>query len=166
MPGGEAAILGMGKLGGREMTANSDLDLIVIYDYEGEDAIRRGEEPLPAPILRAVDAAPDQRAVGPDRRGRALRRRYAAAAIGQSGPVATSLPELHRLSERRGLDLGASRPDPRARGQRSRPRSGGRSTTRSRGFSQPRAIRRRSRRMSGPCAPRSPTRRAPRISGI
>ncbi len=31
---GESAILAMGKLGGREMTASSDLDLIVIYDFD------------------------------------------------------------------------------------------------------------------------------------
>jgi glutamate-ammonia-ligase adenylyltransferase len=32
--GGEAAVLAMGKLGGREMTATSDLDLIIIYDFD------------------------------------------------------------------------------------------------------------------------------------
>ena len=32
--GQESAILAMGKLGGREMTANSDLDLIIIYDFD------------------------------------------------------------------------------------------------------------------------------------
>ncbi len=30
----EAAVLAMGKLGGREMTASSDLDLILIYDFD------------------------------------------------------------------------------------------------------------------------------------
>src|SRR5713101_2426938 len=34
VPGGDAVVLAMGKLGGREMTANSDLDLIVIYDFD------------------------------------------------------------------------------------------------------------------------------------
>jgi glutamate-ammonia-ligase adenylyltransferase len=32
--GQETAILALGKLGGREMTANSDLDLIIVYDFE------------------------------------------------------------------------------------------------------------------------------------
>src|SRR5262249_57248652 len=32
--GQEPAILALGKLGGREMTASSDLDLIVIYDFD------------------------------------------------------------------------------------------------------------------------------------
>jgi glutamate-ammonia-ligase adenylyltransferase len=47
MKGGEAAILAMGKLGGREMTAGSDLDLIVVYDYEGENPQSDGAKNLP-----------------------------------------------------------------------------------------------------------------------
>jgi glutamate-ammonia-ligase adenylyltransferase len=47
MPGGEAAILAMGKLGGRETTAGSDLDLIVVYDYEGDGAQSDGAKSLP-----------------------------------------------------------------------------------------------------------------------
>ncbi|MGA7488317.1 MAG: bifunctional [glutamine synthetase] adenylyltransferase/[glutamine synthetase]-adenylyl-L-tyrosine phosphorylase [Xanthobacteraceae bacterium] len=34
--GQETAILALGKLGGREMTATSDLDLIVVYDFDPE----------------------------------------------------------------------------------------------------------------------------------
>ncbi|HWV96159.1 MAG TPA: bifunctional [glutamine synthetase] adenylyltransferase/[glutamine synthetase]-adenylyl-L-tyrosine phosphorylase [Xanthobacteraceae bacterium] len=34
IPGQETAILAMGKLGSREMTASSDLDLILIYDFD------------------------------------------------------------------------------------------------------------------------------------
>ena len=34
--GGRWMVLGMGKLGGREMTPSSDLDLIVIYDHDAE----------------------------------------------------------------------------------------------------------------------------------
>ena len=32
MPGGGFAVVAMGKLGGREMTASSDLDLVFVYD--------------------------------------------------------------------------------------------------------------------------------------
>ena len=46
MPGGQAAIIAMGKLGSREMTAGSDLDLIIVYDYEG-DARSDGPKSLP-----------------------------------------------------------------------------------------------------------------------
>ncbi len=44
--GGAAAVLALGKLGGREMTAASDLDLIVIYEFDGENAQSSGARPL------------------------------------------------------------------------------------------------------------------------
>ncbi|HSD92337.1 MAG TPA: bifunctional [glutamine synthetase] adenylyltransferase/[glutamine synthetase]-adenylyl-L-tyrosine phosphorylase [Methyloceanibacter sp.] len=47
MPGGQAALIAMGKLGGREMTAGSDLDLILVYDYEGDEAQSDGPKSLP-----------------------------------------------------------------------------------------------------------------------
>jgi [glutamine synthetase] adenylyltransferase / [glutamine synthetase]-adenylyl-L-tyrosine phosphorylase len=49
MPGGQAAVIAMGKLGGREMTAGSDLDLIIVYDYESDDAQSDGPKSLPGP---------------------------------------------------------------------------------------------------------------------
>lgn len=49
MKGGQAAVIAMGKLGGREMTAGSDLDLIIVYDYEGENAQSEGPKSLPGP---------------------------------------------------------------------------------------------------------------------
>jgi glutamate-ammonia-ligase adenylyltransferase len=42
----ETAILSLGKLGGREMTANSDLDLIVVYDFDSERPESIGPRPL------------------------------------------------------------------------------------------------------------------------
>lgn len=45
--GAETAVLAMGKLGGREMTAGSDLDLIVLYDFNSEaDPTSDGPRPL------------------------------------------------------------------------------------------------------------------------
>ena len=35
--GQQTAILAMGKLGSREMTASSDLDLILLYDFDHEN---------------------------------------------------------------------------------------------------------------------------------
>jgi len=44
---GEAtAVLAMGKLGGCEMTASSDLDLILIYDFDGQCPESNGRRPL------------------------------------------------------------------------------------------------------------------------
>ena len=54
LPGGKAAVLAMGKLGGREMTAGSDLDLIIVYDYEGDGPQSDGAKSLPgSTIIRA-----------------------------------------------------------------------------------------------------------------
>jgi glutamate-ammonia-ligase adenylyltransferase len=44
--GQEVAILALGKLGGREMTATSDLDLIVIYDFDAEHPESDGKRSL------------------------------------------------------------------------------------------------------------------------
>ena len=47
IPGGGAAVIAMGKLGGREMTAASDLDLILVYDFDA--AARQSDGPRPLP---------------------------------------------------------------------------------------------------------------------
>ncbi len=44
--GQEIAILALGRLGAREMTASSDLDLIVIYDFDAEHPNSDGARPL------------------------------------------------------------------------------------------------------------------------
>jgi glutamate-ammonia-ligase adenylyltransferase len=45
-PGGRVAIVAMGKLGGREMTATSDLDLLCIYDHDPEATETVGGRPV------------------------------------------------------------------------------------------------------------------------
>jgi len=47
VPGGAAVVVALGKLGGGEMTAASDLDLIVIYDFDPAASISSGVKPLP-----------------------------------------------------------------------------------------------------------------------
>ncbi|WP_332060323.1 bifunctional [glutamine synthetase] adenylyltransferase/[glutamine synthetase]-adenylyl-L-tyrosine phosphorylase [Bartonella sp. CB74] len=44
--GGRVGILGMGKLGSRELTAGSDVDLIVLYEHDEDAEISDGEKPL------------------------------------------------------------------------------------------------------------------------
>ena len=46
MKDGGAAVLAMGKLGGREMTSTSDLDLIVVYDFAEDATISDGPKPI------------------------------------------------------------------------------------------------------------------------
>ena len=44
--GQQTAIVALGRLGAREMTASSDLDLIVIYDFDAEHPTSDGKRPL------------------------------------------------------------------------------------------------------------------------
>jgi [glutamine synthetase] adenylyltransferase / [glutamine synthetase]-adenylyl-L-tyrosine phosphorylase len=92
VPGGGAAIVAMGKLGGREMTASSDLDLILVYDFDPAATQSDGARPLPVSqyyarlTQRLVSAFTAQTAEGAlydvDMRLRPS---------GQKGPVATQL---------------------------------------------------------------------------
>ncbi|MBW6421287.1 bifunctional [glutamine synthetase] adenylyltransferase/[glutamine synthetase]-adenylyl-L-tyrosine phosphorylase [Rhizobium sp. XQZ8] len=45
-PGGRVAVMGMGKLGSFELTAGSDVDLILLYDYDSEALESEGPKPL------------------------------------------------------------------------------------------------------------------------
>ncbi len=47
-PGGRVAVMGMGKLGSFELTAGSDVDLILLYDYDSEALESTGAKPLDA----------------------------------------------------------------------------------------------------------------------
>ncbi|TMJ39502.1 MAG: bifunctional [glutamine synthetase] adenylyltransferase/[glutamine synthetase]-adenylyl-L-tyrosine phosphorylase, partial [Alphaproteobacteria bacterium] len=44
--GGRSAVIAMGKLGGREMTAGSDLDLILIFDHDDKAEASDGKRPV------------------------------------------------------------------------------------------------------------------------
>jgi glutamate-ammonia-ligase adenylyltransferase len=47
-PGGRVAVIGMGKLGSFELTAGSDVDLILLYDYDDAASESEGAKPLDA----------------------------------------------------------------------------------------------------------------------
>lgn len=92
VPGGSAVVLAMGKLGGREMTAASDVDLILIYDFDRGAEQSDGPRPL-APqhyytrltqrLITAISARTTEGALYEvDMRLRPS---------GQKGPVATQL---------------------------------------------------------------------------
>ena len=44
--GGTVSLLGMGKLGSRELTAGSDVDLILLYDHDADAEESDGDKPL------------------------------------------------------------------------------------------------------------------------
>lgn len=53
MPGGAFAVIAMGKLGGQEMTAGSDLDMVFVYDVPEGVEESNGEKPLPVIVYYA-----------------------------------------------------------------------------------------------------------------
>jgi glutamate-ammonia-ligase adenylyltransferase len=91
--GGEMAVIGMGKLGGREMTANSDLDLIIIYRFPSDQVSSAGPKPL-SPTQYYARAT--QRLISalsaPTAEGGLYDVDMRLRPSGKSGPVATSLP--------------------------------------------------------------------------
>jgi glutamate-ammonia-ligase adenylyltransferase len=92
VPGGAAAVLAMGKLGGREMTASSDLDLIVVYDFDPEATQSDGARPL---AISQYYARLTQRLItgisAPTAEGQLYEVDMRLRPSGQKGPVATQL---------------------------------------------------------------------------
>ena len=50
VPGGAMAAIAYGKLGGREMMPDSDLDLVFVYDHAADAEVSDGAKPLPAGV--------------------------------------------------------------------------------------------------------------------
>jgi glutamate-ammonia-ligase adenylyltransferase len=89
---GRACVIAMGKLGSREMTAASDLDLILLYDFEAERPQSDGARPLHASVYytrltqRLISAL-----TSATRQGRLYDVDLRLRPSGRSGPVATQL---------------------------------------------------------------------------
>ncbi|MEA1831967.1 bifunctional [glutamine synthetase] adenylyltransferase/[glutamine synthetase]-adenylyl-L-tyrosine phosphorylase [Methylobacterium durans] len=50
VPNGRVAVLGFGRLGSCQLTAESDLDLVVLYDFDPENRTSTGPRPLDAAV--------------------------------------------------------------------------------------------------------------------
>jgi [glutamine synthetase] adenylyltransferase / [glutamine synthetase]-adenylyl-L-tyrosine phosphorylase len=90
--GSTFAVIGMGRLGSREMTLSSDLDLIVIYDVPPGSEVSDGSHPLP---VASYYARLSQRLIGaitaPTSEGRLYEVDMRLRPSGASGPIASSL---------------------------------------------------------------------------
>ncbi|MEA2789508.1 MAG: [glutamine synthetase] adenylyltransferase / [glutamine synthetase]-adenylyl-L-tyrosine, partial [Acetobacteraceae bacterium] len=98
--GGGVAVVTMGKAGGREMMAGSDLDLMFIYDHPPEVTESHGARSLPASqwFVRAVQACISAlTAPGPEGQMYALDMRLRPS--GNKGPIAVSLASFKRYHE-------------------------------------------------------------------
>ncbi|HEY8949072.1 MAG TPA: bifunctional [glutamine synthetase] adenylyltransferase/[glutamine synthetase]-adenylyl-L-tyrosine phosphorylase [Rhizomicrobium sp.] len=96
VPSGTFTVVAMGKLGGREMTASSDLDLIFVYDA-ADEAMSDGSKPLPASVFYARLA---QRLIAaltvPTAEGPLYEVDMRLRPTGNKGPVAVSLESFAR----------------------------------------------------------------------
>lgn len=92
VPGGRCVIVALGKLGSAEMTAVSDLDLMLIYDFDTEHPNSDGARPLHATqyyarlVQRLVSAL-----TVPTRRGHLYEVDMRLRPSGRKGPVAVQM---------------------------------------------------------------------------
>ncbi len=90
-PGRGLAVIAMGKLGSAEMTASSDLDLIVVYDADPGDA-SQGRRPLSAaPYYARLTQAMIAALSAPTAEGALYEIDMRLRPSGRQGPVATAL---------------------------------------------------------------------------
>jgi glutamate-ammonia-ligase adenylyltransferase len=89
---GRACVIAMGKLGSREMTASSDLDLILLYDFDTDEPQSDGRRPLHASVYytrltqRLISAL-----TSATRQGHLYEVDLRLRPSGRAGPVATQL---------------------------------------------------------------------------
>ncbi len=100
LPGPGLAVLALGKLGGREMTATSDLDLIFLYESAPAELHSTGAKPLPAAQYQArlsqrlINAYTAQ-----SEEGRLYEVDMRLRPSGNAGPIAVSLEGFLRYQE-------------------------------------------------------------------
>ncbi len=92
VPGGQLAVVLLGKAGGSEMMAGSDLDLMLVYDHPPELLQSDGARPLPASqwFIRAVHSFVAA-LTAPDAGGALYAIDLRLRPSGNKGPVAVSL---------------------------------------------------------------------------
>lgn len=90
--GGVVAVVAMGKLGSCEMTATSDLDLVVLYDFDAAQPESDGRRPMHATqyFTRLTQRLVSALTVA-TRRGRLYQVDMRLRPSGQQGPLATKL---------------------------------------------------------------------------
>lgn len=98
--GAKVCILAMGRLGSRELTAESDLDLIFLYDFDPQAIESDGEKPLDPTLyfLRLI-----QRFIAavssPTAEGRIYELDFRLRPSGNAGPLATHIESFLKYQE-------------------------------------------------------------------
>jgi glutamate-ammonia-ligase adenylyltransferase len=100
-PGRGMAVVAMGKLGSREMTAGSDLDLITVYDAEGVES-SGGEKPLaPSTYYPRLTQALVAALTAPTAEGKLYEVDMRLRPSGRKGPVSVSYASFERYQTER-----------------------------------------------------------------
>jgi len=97
VPGARIALLGMGRLGSQELTASSDLDLILLYDHDPDAEASDGRKALsPAAYFARLTQRLIAALTAPMREGILYDVDFRLRPSGNKGPLATDL-EAFRL---------------------------------------------------------------------
>jgi len=97
IPGAGMAVVALGKLGGRELTVTSDLDLIFIYDCPADAEASDGDKPLaPGHYFARLSQRFLNAVTAPTAEGKLYEVDMRLRPSGKSGPIATSLDAFRR----------------------------------------------------------------------
>lgn len=95
--GGRIAILGMGKLGSRELTAGSDIDLILLYDHDADAEESDGEKQLaPSQYYMRLTQRLIAALSAPTAEGVLYEVDFRLRPSGNKGPVATHIDSFRK----------------------------------------------------------------------
>ncbi|MCV6574620.1 MAG: bifunctional [glutamine synthetase] adenylyltransferase/[glutamine synthetase]-adenylyl-L-tyrosine phosphorylase [Cohaesibacter sp.] len=101
IPGGKVAVIALGKLGGREMTAGSDLDLMLLYDHDEEAKWSDGDKPLaPSQYYTRLTQRLITALSAPTAEGDLYEVDFRLRPSGNSGPLATSLSSFRSYHQK------------------------------------------------------------------
>ncbi|MBO0661854.1 bifunctional [glutamine synthetase] adenylyltransferase/[glutamine synthetase]-adenylyl-L-tyrosine phosphorylase [Jiella sp. MQZ9-1] len=101
VPGARIALLGMGRLGSRELTAGSDIDLILFYDHDEGVEASDGDRPLaPSTYFARLTQRLIAAMTAPMREGILYDVDFRLRPSGNKGPLATHIEAFRRYQER------------------------------------------------------------------
>lgn len=100
VPGGAIALLALGKLGGGEMTASSDLDMILLYDFDSDVIESDGPRPIaPSQYYSRLTQRLVSALSAPTAEGTLYEVDLRLRPSGRSGPLATHIDAFESYQE-------------------------------------------------------------------
>ena len=98
--GGEVAVVGMGRLGSQELTAGSDLDLILLYDHDNDAEYSNGDKQLaPSQYFTRLTQRMIAAMSAPTAEGSIYELDFRLRPSGNAGPLATHIEAFTRYQK-------------------------------------------------------------------